>query len=106
MERAIKHVKENNEKGFRSDFGMIRKAINKLSGKLRKYVQQVFHDAKINKASRIYAHGISMAQTAKLLGLTQFDLADYIGETETNEAPQVKTMTPKKRIKLAMEMFE
>lgn len=105
LDRAIEHVAENDEKGFRSDFSMIRKAINKLSGKLRKYIQEVFRNAQINKASRIYAHGISMEQTAKLLGITQYELADYAGKTETHEAPHGKTMTAKNRIKLAMEMF-
>ena len=105
LDLAIRDISKNNEKGFRKDFEMIQKAINKLSGKLKKYVQEVFRKAKINKASRIYAHGISMAQTAEILGITPFELAEYAGKTEISETPLARTMDAKSRVKLAMEMF-
>jgi hypothetical protein len=105
LDLAIKDVSKNNEKGFRKDFEMIHKAINKLSGKLKKYVQEVFRNAQINKASRIYAHGISMAQTAELLGISPYELAEYAGRTGISDVPASKTMDAKTRIKLAMDMF-
>lgn len=105
LDLAIKDVSKNNEKGFRKDFQMIHKAINKLSGKLKKYIEEVFRDAQINKASRIYAHGISMAQTAELLGISPYELAEYAGKTGISDAPLSQTMDAKSRIKLAMEMF-
>ena len=105
LDSAIKDVKANNEKGFRTHFEMIRKAINKVSGKLKKYIEEVFRNAQINKASRIYAHGISMAQTAKLLGVTLYELANYAGQTGISDVPETKTMDSKARIKLAMAMF-
>jgi hypothetical protein len=106
LDKSINDVKENNPKKFRKDFEAIRKAIGKLSGKLKEYIQEVFRKAQINKASKIYEHGISMEQTAKLLGITMFELADYAGQTDISEAPESKTLNIKSRIKLAMEMFE
>lgn len=106
LDRAIKDVKSNDIEGFRKDFEMIRKAINKVSGRLRKDIEDVFRRAKINKASRIYAHGISMEQTAKLLGVTMYELADYTGKSGISDVPVVQTMNAKDRVKLAMEMFE
>jgi len=44
LDRAIKDVQKNNEKGFRSDFEMIRKAINKVSGKLKRYIQELLKE--------------------------------------------------------------
>ena len=106
LDRAIKDVKSENIEGFRKDFEMIRKAINKVSERLRKDIEEVFRKAQINKASRIYAHGISMAQTAKLLGVTMYELADYAGSSGISDAPSSKTMRAKDRIKLAMDLFE
>lgn len=106
LDLAIKDVKANNIEGFRKDFEMIRKAINKVSGRLRRDIEDVFRKAKINKASRIYAHGISMEQTAKILGITMYELAEYAGKSGISDIPVVKTMHAKDRIKLAMEMFE
>jgi len=106
LELAIKDVERKNEAGFRKDFEMIRKAIGKLSGKLKRYIQDVFRNAQISKASRLYEHGISAAQTAELLGITQFELADYTGTTGISEVPASRTMSAKDRVKLAMEIFK
>jgi len=105
LDGAIIDVRDNNEKGFRAHFEMIHKAINKLSGKLRKYIEEVFRSAQINKASRLYEHGISMAQTAKLLGITLYELADYAGKTGIGDVPVSRTLDSKSRVKLAMDMF-
>lgn len=105
LDNAIKDIEKKEYEKFRKDFEMIRKAINKLSGKLRKYVEDVFKQAQINKASRLYEHGLSMEQTANLLGITLYDLADYAGKTGISEVNESKTINVKERIKLAMEMF-
>ena len=105
LDRAIKDVEDNDIEKFRKDFEMMRKAINKISGKLRKYIEEVFTQAEINKASRIHAHGMSMEQTAQLLGITMYDLAEYVGKTGISEAPEGKTMGVKDRIEMAVRFF-
>ena len=69
------------------------------------YIKNVFEQAQINKASRIYEHGVSMEQTANLLGISMFELAEYAGTTGISESPEGKTIDAKSRIKLAMDMF-
>lgn len=105
LDWSIKDLEKNKEERFRKDIESIRKAIGKLSGKLKGYIKEVFRRASINKASRIYEHGISMEKTAKLLGITMFELADYAGKTGISDAPLGKTFEIKSRIKLAEEMF-
>ena len=46
-----------------------------------------------------------MEQTAKLLGITMFELADYAGKTGISDVPESKTLDAKSRIKLAEEIF-
>ena len=105
VERAIQDIKEGSEVKFRKEFEMINQSIERLSGKLKNYVEEVLRSAKINKASRIHEHGISLEQTARLLGVSQYELADYIGRTGISEVPESRTMDSKSRIKLAMELF-
>lgn len=105
LEKSIESLEKNDEKGFRNNFQTIENAISRLSGKLKKYIRQVFEKANISKASRIYEHGISMEQTAKLLGITMYDLADYAGKTGISDVPENKTLDAKSRIKLAMDIF-
>jgi len=105
IDNSINALKNNNEKKFKENLGLIRKAISKLSGKLKIYIQDVFKKASINKASRIYEHGISMEKTAKLLGITMWELASYAGQTGISDVSLSKTLDVKSRIKLAMELF-
>jgi hypothetical protein len=85
----------------------MRNALKNISGKLNEYIRDVFRKASINKASRIYEHGISMEKTAKLLGITMYELASYAGQRkEISEAPLGKTLGVKERIKLSEEMFK
>jgi len=105
LDKSIIDIERKDEEKFRKDFEMIRKAINKISGKLRKYVEEVFRQAEINKASRIHEHGLSMEQTANLLGITMYELAEYVGKTGISEVPENKTLSVHERIKLALEFL-
>ena len=105
INKLITALQKNDEKAVRDNLNLIRSAIGKLSGKLKIYIQDVFRKASINKASKIYEHGISMEKTAKLLGITQFELANYAGQKEIPEVAPAKPTDVRSRIKLTMEMF-
>ena len=47
-----------------------------------------------------------MGQTAKLLGITLYELADYAGQRQDRNVPLFNTFSVQERIKLAMEMFK
>ncbi len=104
IEQAIDALKKDDEAHLRSHIEDIRKKIEGLSSNLKKYIQDVFRKASINKASRIYEHGISMEKTAKLLGVSLWELASYAGQ-QVGDKDIGKTIGAKQRIKLAMEMF-
>lgn len=106
LDKSIKDIENKQYEKFREDFKTIKGAIDNLSGKLKKYIKEVLRSAEINKASRLYEHGISMEQTAKLLGITLYELAEYVGKTGISDSPENRTMNTKERIKIAMEMFE
>ena len=103
---SINDLKEGNEKKFRQDFLMIKKAINKINGKLKYYVEDVFKKAEITKGSRIYEHGISAGKTANKLGITLYDLQNYTGQTGISEVNLNQTTSVKNRIKLLEAIFK
>jgi hypothetical protein len=106
IDKIIVALKKKDEKGFRDCLKNIRKAIGEISGRLKENIADVFRKASINKASRIYEHGISMERTAKLLGINMFELADYAGANKNiTDTPESKTIDVKSRIKLAMKFF-
>lgn len=106
IDKTIISIKDNDETQIKLNIDCLRNSLVKVSGSLKKQIQDVFRKASINKASKIYEHGISMEKTAKLLGITMFELANYAGQKEeVAEAPIIKNIDVKSRIKLAMELF-
>jgi len=107
IDNSIIALKKDDSEKLTNSLISIRNAVSKLSGKLKEYVQDVFRKAQINKASKIYEHGISMEQTANLLGVTLFELATYAGQKpEAAEISLTKTIDVKTRIKTAMSLFK
>ena len=106
LDRSLYALERNNEKKLRKEIKEIEHLIDKLTGKLKMHVQYVFEKARINKASRIYEHGISMERTAKLLGVTIFELAEYAGRTGISDIDLSRTLPVDKRIKYVTEMFQ
>jgi len=106
IDDAIKALEKNDIETFRYEIHSIRTQIQDLSGNLKKYISQVFRKAKINKASRIYEHGISMEKTAKILGISIWELAEYAGKTGIGDVNLGITMPIKQRIKQAEEIFK
>lgn len=83
-----------------------RKATILLSVNIKPYIEEVFRKASINKASKIYEHGVSMGKTARLLGITEWELSEYTGQTNVADVPQSISMGTKERLKIAMELFQ
>jgi hypothetical protein len=76
-----------------------------LSTEIKRSVKDVFRKARINKASKVYEHGISMEATAKLLGISLWELAEYTGQSGVHESREGKTLSVRDRVKNAMEIF-
>ncbi len=105
IDKAILSLEKDNLKEFRTSLNNIRREIGRLSGRFKKHIQDVFKRAEINKASRIYEHGISMEQTASLLGISLWELAEYAGQTGISDVNLSITLPIKQRVKQAQEIF-
>lgn len=103
---SINDLENDNEKKFKQNILMIKKAINKISGKFKTYVEEVLNKAQINKASRIHEHGISLEKTAKMLGITMFELQNYLGQTGISEVSLNKTVDVKSRINFLEDIYK
>ena len=100
----IIRLEKNDINGFRKEVNANRKLIQSLTGRLKMYISDVFKKARINKASEIYGQGISMEKTAKILGVSLWELAEYTGQ-RSNDYNLSITMPIKERVKIAKEVF-
>lgn len=104
MQLAIRALQENNQQAYEKYLGEARRSLMTVSPNLRLYIQDVLRKASINKASRIYEHGVSLGKTAQLLGVTQWELAEYAGQKKAEEQGY-HTFDIKKRAAMALEFF-
>lgn len=79
-------------------------SISSIDRKMNYYIQHIIDEAGIKKGSKLYAHGISVAQTAEIFGITQWELMKYLGQTNIAEefADEVEI---KERIGVARKLF-
>ena len=106
IDNAIIALRKNDIEVYRDQIAKIQYIIEKLSGHLKKYIQEVFRKAQINKASRIYEHGISLEKTAKILGVTLWELNSYVGNTGIADVNLAYTLDLKQRLKNAEDIFK
>jgi len=102
----ISSIKKNDSKMFQQHLKEMMSGIGKLSEHLRRTIEDLFRKARINKASKVYEHGLSMGTTAKLLDISLWELAEYSGQTGVSDMPLTRTMDVKKRLKIAMDIFK
>ncbi|NMB66770.1 hypothetical protein GYA25_01785 [Candidatus Woesearchaeota archaeon] len=107
INKCINSLKKDENKKLKQALINLRKKLNHFSDKMNIYIEDVFRKAQINKASKIYEHGISMEKTANLLGISLFELASYIGQKQyTQDTNLTKTVDVKSRIKLTERFFD
>lgn len=105
IDRAIESLENEKYEDYIEDLLQARKTLSSISENLASYVQEVLRKASINKASRIYEHGLSLEKTSHLLGITQWELSEYVGQSPSAEQKQNQTIDIKKRAKEALAFF-
>jgi hypothetical protein len=103
---AVAAAVERDEVGYEERLKEARQTLEEFSVDFKHYIQEVVRKAEINKASKLYEHGISLGQTANLLGLTTWELAEYTGQGKSAEVKFNRTMDEKSRVKMALDFFE
>ncbi len=106
IEFAIENIKQKKYLKFHNNLRNITLQIDKIDGKLKQYVQDVFREARINKASRLYEHGLSREETANLLGITMWELNEYVGKTGIEDVNYSITFSEKERLNIAKKLFK
>ncbi|MEK6898694.1 MAG: hypothetical protein AABW79_01205 [Nanoarchaeota archaeon] len=105
LNNASSELQENNMEEFSRHIDHAKELLTTLSPNQRQDVEEVMKKSSINKAGKIFEHGISLNRTAHLLGITPWELASYIGQGKSMENQYIKTIPIKQRIKFAQDFF-
>ncbi|MBU3924022.1 MAG: hypothetical protein KJ592_03835 [Nanoarchaeota archaeon] len=106
LDLAARALGKNDVDGARDYLGAIRNSLNEIEGDLSRYIKDVFAKAEINKAFKLYEHGLSSEATAKLLGVSLWDMASYIGQSNIGDAKIAISMDVRQRLKIAEGIFD
>lgn len=102
---SISSIQRGKHSQFISFLSKTKYYIENVSQDLKPLIEELLRKASINKASKVYEHGISLAKTTKLLGVTPWELSEYIGEKENPQIKLNKTIDAKARVQIAMDFF-
>lgn len=106
LSKTISSIREKDQEEIARHLEHAKDMIENLSPNIRPDIESVIKKAEINKAGKIYEHGISMQQTAHLLDLSQWELLDYIGQRSIVENPLNQTIDVRRRIKQAQDFLD
>lgn len=104
LEQAEESLRAGDDNAYRATMKNLLRQIGEYDKQLKLYIQEVIEKAKIKKASKLHEHGISIARTAELLGLSQWELQSYVSRMVT-EMPRDGTKVLE-RLRRARELFQ
>jgi len=104
LQKASEYLQQDDDNAYRATIKNVLREISSYDAQLKLYIQEVIQQARIKKASKLHEHGISIARTAELLGLSQWELQNYIGKTIT-DIPH-DGMKIGERLRRARELFQ
>jgi hypothetical protein len=87
---AVDFLERGEEEKYEDEMKNIMQDISKNDEKTKFYIQEVFELAQIKKGSKMFEHGISMGQVADSLGISLWDLMEYIGKTRIADQLETK----------------
>ena len=104
LQKAQEALQADDDNSYRATIKTLLQEIGQYDAQLKLYIQEVLQQARIKKASKLHEHGISIARTAELLGLSQWELQAYIGKTILDIPHDGVKET--ERLKRARELFQ
>lgn len=102
LKKSQQSLAQNNYESYRGMIKSLFSEIKLTDSKLQMYVEEVLLKARIKKGSKLHEHGLSIARISELLGVSQWDLMDYIGKITVEELEGVPV---EERIKFARKLF-
>ena len=103
FKQALEDLGQEKVGAYRAIIGKLFKNIMDTDQRLKLYIDHVVGFALIKKGSKIYDHGISLAQTANLLGINQWELMEFLGTTTVVDSFQ-EEVGVKRRLQIAREI--
>jgi len=104
LQKALDLITKNDVQNYSNEIKKIFNQISEKDEKLPLYIKSVIDKAHIVKGSRIYSHGPSVARTAEVLGVSQWELMSFIGKTRISDE-EGEITNVEKRVEFTKKLF-
>jgi len=105
MRLAVQSLKSKNFGRYNSSIRFLYELIRKCDSRIKEHLQDVMDAARIKKGTSLLQHGLSIGQAAGLMGLSNWDLQQYVGKT-TFMDQHIEVRPALSRLKTAMKIFQ
>ena len=91
LNKMKQNIKSNNPKEYEQFQRQLLAYIRKNDTKFSSYISEVLTQAQIKKGTALYEHGLSSETATSILGISQWDLMNYLGNVKAEKFPVRKT---------------
>ncbi|PIN99667.1 hypothetical protein COT72_05305 [archaeon CG10_big_fil_rev_8_21_14_0_10_43_11] len=103
---VVRSLEANDEKNIDKGYRLITRQINSADKKFSEHIQHVLEKAKVQKAWKVYEHGVSLGRVAELMGVSKWDAMQYLGQTRTSDYKEAVSEHIKQRFKQVKDVFK
>jgi hypothetical protein len=104
LQNARKYLQNNGFGRYNKSIKTLFKIVKKSDAKVKQHLDDVMTAARIKKSSELLKKGLSIGQAAGIMGLTNWDLQDYVGKTNFLDIKQ-GDVSVNKRLTNAFNLF-
>lgn len=105
LEEARAALQKDEMKLYLSELKELLASIGKFDERFGEYVTEVIQKAKIKKGSAVYQHGLSVGRAAELMGISPWELMEYLGHTKIMDELPMVTLPVTDRLSAARKIF-
>lgn len=96
-------LERGSDKEFSAAMGRLISEISKRDARLKMYTQEVITESQVKKGCKLCEIGLSTAKASEVMGVSQWDMMKYLGNTNLNE--HSAGVDIKSRMKFARSLF-
>ena len=104
LEKARRALKYDELENFNIAMDQMFSEISQIDSRLKLYTREVINEAQIKKGCKLCEHGLSIGKASQVMGVSQWELMGYLGNTKVNESAE-SIVDASSRLKFARRLF-
>jgi len=105
LQKALQVLLSNNDAKYRDVIRSLIRSIQVEDYRLNKFVSNVIEQAQVKKGCALCEHGISIGRAANILGVSRWELMQYLGKTHVAEQSS-ESIPTEHRLAVARRIFQ